>query len=64
MIIFFISLSYLNMLFSFVMFCAISYDLYNIKNVKNTYGGVLLLVKLQAEAPNREVPNCKDFIYS
>ena len=52
------------MLFSFVMFCAISYDLYNIKNVKNTYGGVLLLVKLQAEAPNREVPNCKDFIYS
>ena len=24
--------------------------MYNLKNVKNTYGGVLLLVKLQAEA--------------
>ena len=27
------------------MFCAIWYHLYNLKNVKNTYGGVLLLVK-------------------
>ena len=27
-----------------VMFCAIWYHLYNLKNVKNTYGGVLLLV--------------------
>ena len=32
------------------MFCAIWYHLYNLKNVKNTYGGVLLLVKLQAKA--------------
>ena len=31
-----------------VMFCAIWYHLYNLKNVKNTQGGVLLLVKLQA----------------
>ena len=30
-----------------VMFCAIWYHLYNLKNVKNTDGGVLLLVKLQ-----------------
>ena len=30
------------------MFCAIWYHLYNLKNVKNTHGGVLLLVKLQA----------------
>ena len=31
-----------------VMRCAICYHLYNLKNVKNTHGGVLLLVKLQA----------------
>ena len=27
-----------------VMFCAIWYHLYNLKKVKNTYGGVLMLV--------------------
>ena len=32
----------------FVMRCAIWYHLYNLKNVKNTHGRVLLLVKLQA----------------
>ena len=31
-----------------VMLCAIWYHLYNFKNVKNTHGRVLLLVKLQA----------------
>ena len=36
----------------FVMRCAIWYHLYNSKNVKNTHGGVLILVKLQAEACN------------
>ena len=30
------------------MRCAIWYHLYNLKNVKNTHGVVLLLVKLQA----------------
>ena len=30
------------------MRCSIWYHLYNFKNVKNTHGGVLLLVKLQA----------------
>ena len=35
-----------------VMLCAIWPHLYNLKNVKNTHGGVLLLVKLQA-LPNR-----------
>ena len=29
----------------YMMFCAIRYHLYNLKNVKNTLGGVLLLVK-------------------
>ena len=33
---------------SYVVLCTIWYHLYNLKNVKNTYGGVLLLVKLQA----------------
>ena len=32
----------------FVMLCAIWYQLYNLKNVKNTHGEVLLFVKLQA----------------
>ena len=32
------------------MCCAIWYHLYNLKNVKKTHGGVLILVKLQAEA--------------
>ena len=30
--------------------CAIWYHLYNLKNVKNTHGGVLILVKLQASS--------------
>ena len=37
------------------MLCAIWYHLYNLKNVKNTQGGVLLLVKLQASASHN---NC------
>ena len=32
------------------MRCAIWYFMYNFKNVKNTHGGVLILVKLQAGA--------------
>ena len=32
------------------MFCTIWYHLYNLKNVKNTHGGVLLLVELQAKS--------------
>ena len=32
----------------YVMGCTIWYHLYNFKNVKNTQGGVLILVKLQA----------------
>ena len=36
------------MMFLVVVLCAIWYHLHNLKNVKNTYGGVLLLVKLQA----------------
>ena len=32
------------------MRCTIWYYLYNLKNVKNTHEGVLILVKLQAKA--------------
>ena len=32
----------------YVMRCAIWYHLHNFKNIKNTYGEVLLLVKSQA----------------
>ena len=35
---------------TYVVRCAIWYHLYNLKNVKNTHRGVLLLVKLQASA--------------
>ena len=34
------------------MRCTIYFHIYNSTNVKNTHGGVLLLVKLQAEACN------------
>ena len=34
------------------MRCAIWYHLYDFKNVKNTHGGLLILVKLQASACN------------
>ena len=34
------------------MRCAIWYHLCNLKNVKNTHGGVVILVKLQAEDCN------------
>ena len=37
---------------SFVVCCAILYHFYHLKNVKNTHGGVLRLVKLQASACN------------
>ena len=33
--------------YEYVMRCVIWYHLYNLKNVKNTHGGVLILVKLQ-----------------
>ena len=37
-----------NYIFAYVVFCAIQYYLHNLKNVKSTHGGMLLLVKLQA----------------
>ena len=40
-----------------VMLCAIWYHFYNLKNVKNAHGEVLLLVKLQASAWNSTKSN-------
>ena len=36
----------------YAMLCAICYYLYNLKNVENTHGGVVILVKLQVEVWN------------
>ena len=36
----------------FAMLCAFWYHLCNLKNVKNSHGGMLLIVKLEAEACN------------
>ena len=41
----------INYNFIYVMFSAIWYHVYNLNNVNNTHGGVLLFVKLQAETP-------------
>ena len=46
-----------------VMLCAIWYHLYNLKNVKSTYGGVLLLVKLQASACNFTKSNTPRWVF-
>ena len=50
----------------FVVLCAIWYHSYNLKNVKNTHEGVLLLVKLQALASNftkSNTPPCFLFFF-
>ena len=36
----------------YVVRCAICYHLYNLKNIKNTHGGVLILVKLRHRCDN------------
>ena len=41
-----------KVIFSNETLCAIWYHLYELKNGKNTHGGVLLLVKLQVEPSN------------
>ena len=47
----------------YVVRCAISYHLYNLKNVKNTHGGVLILVNLQAEAYNFTKINTPSWLF-
>ena len=41
-----------NVMYTYVMLCGIWYHLYNLKNVENTHGGVLLIAKLQAAKSN------------
>ena len=48
---------------SVVMFCTIWYHWYNLKNVKNTHGGMLLLVKLQASARNFTKSNTPPWVF-
>ena len=43
------------MLKVYQMFCAIWYHLCNLKNVKNTHGGMSLLVKLQAYITHKNI---------
>ena len=45
---------------SYVMRCAIWYRLYNFKNVKNTHGGVLFLVKTLLHAYFSRFLNCEN----
>ena len=47
----------------FVVRCAIWYHFYNLKNVKNTHGGVLILVKLQASACNFTKINTPPWVF-
>ena len=49
--------------FVFVVRCAIWYHLYNLKNVKNTHGGVFLLVKLQASVCNFTKINTPSWVF-
>ena len=45
------------------MLCAIWYHLCNLKTVKNTHGGMLILVKLQAEACNFTKINTPPWVF-
>ena len=45
------------------MFCAICYHLCNLKNVKNTNGGVLLVLKLHAKACNFTKSNTPPWLF-
>ena len=47
----------------YVMRCAIWYHLYNMKNAKNTHGGVLILVKFQASACNFTKINTPPWVF-
>ena len=47
----------------FVVLCAIWYHSYNLKYAKNTHGGVLLLVKLEASACNFSKSNTPPWVF-
>ena len=45
------------------MRCAIWYHLYNLKNVKNVHGGVLLSIKLQADSCSFTKSNTPPWVF-
>ena len=45
------------------MLCAIWYHVHNLKNVKNTHGRVLILVKFQAETCNFTKSNTPPWVF-
>ena len=45
------------------MLCSIWYHLYNLKDMKNTHGGVLLLIKMQALACNFTKSNTPPWMF-
>ena len=47
----------------YVMLCAICYHFFNLKNVKNTHGGLLLLVRLQALVCNFSKSNTPPWVF-
>ena len=49
LILIFTVINCIMLIYHYVVRCIIWYHLYNLKNVKNTRGGMLLLVKLQAK---------------
>ena len=49
--------------FTYEMLCAICYHLHNLINLKNTPGGVLILVNLQAEACNLTKTNTPPWVF-
>ena len=59
--VFFKILSFLRNIY--MMLCAIWYHLYNLKNLKNTHGGVLLLLKLQTKACNLTKSNKPPWVF-
>ena len=57
-------LQILYYIFTNVTLCTIWYHLYNLKNVQNTHGGVLLLaVKLEASAYNFTKSNTRTWVF-
>ena len=55
--------SILRFLFPYVVRCAIWYRLYNLKSVRKTHRGVLLLIKLQTSACNFTKSNTPPWVF-
>ena len=58
-----INMIFMMQLLKNVVCCPIQYHVHNLKNVKNTHGGVLLLEKLQAETSNFTKSNTPPWVF-